>query len=70
MNKLPQELQDKIYLYLDFETLKKTRTYQSNYVKRITKFNIVNDAAKFGNLDNMKWLKENGCPGINICKKK
>ena len=59
---MPQELQDKIFLYLDFKTLKNTRAVQSYYVKKTTEFKDINVAAQNGNLDNMKWLLENGCP--------
>lgn len=58
---LPQEIQDKIFLTLSpygpgFETLERTRVLQSNYVKKVTEFDNINDAAKANNLDNMKWI--------------
>lgn len=58
---LPVEIWDMIFLNLDYETLRKTRKLQSDYVKKATKFNVMNDAAKEGNYENMIWLKKNGC---------
>ena len=57
---LPQELQDKIFLYLDYKTLKNCRELQSEFVKCITQYNNFVDAAKNKNLKNMKWLKDQG----------
>ena len=59
---LPQEIQDKIFLEVDFETLKRTRELQSNYINKVTMYDSIREAAKYGNLENMKWLKEQGCP--------
>lgn len=41
---------DKIFLYLDFATLEKTRCYQSEYVKKLTEFPYINCAAEKGNM--------------------
>ena len=57
-----QEIIDKILLFTDYECLKKTRELQSEYVKKCTEYNYIHIAAENGNLDNMKWLKEQGCP--------
>lgn len=54
--KLPQEIEDKIFLYLDYKTLSKARDLQSGYVKRITQFYNIYEAAKVGNLVNIKWV--------------
>jgi hypothetical protein len=60
MDTLPIELQDKIFLYLDFKTLKNTRILQSSYVKKTTESKTMFIAAENGNIDNMKWLLDNG----------
>lgn len=61
MVKLPQEIQDKILLKLDWETLERSRDLQSEYVKNRTQFKTITEAALHGNLENMKWLKSIGC---------
>jgi len=53
---LPQEVIDKIFLYLDFETLSKTREIQSDYIQSITSYSTLCYAALNGNLANMKWI--------------
>ncbi len=62
MKQLPQELQDIIFLYLDFSTLEKCREIQSEFVKSTTMYNNLEDAAKNDNLKNTKWLKDQGYP--------
>jgi hypothetical protein len=62
MKQLPQELQDKIFLYLDYDTLKKCRELQSEFVKSTTQNANFEDAARNGNLRNLKWLKNKGNP--------
>ncbi|KAJ3250112.1 hypothetical protein HK103_004034 [Boothiomyces macroporosus] len=59
---LPTEIWDRIWLLCDENTLKGTRELQSEYVKKTTEFFTFTQAAKNGNLKNMKWLKENNCP--------
>jgi hypothetical protein len=59
---LPQELLDKIFLYLDYDTLVNCREIQSEFVKSTTHYNCCKDAAINGNLKALKWLKEQGCP--------
>jgi hypothetical protein len=59
---LPQEIIDKIFLELDYENLEETRAIQSEYVQKCTEYFNITDASKNGNLENMKWLKEQGCP--------
>jgi hypothetical protein len=54
--KLQQDLQDKILLELGWNTLNKTRKIQSLYVQRITQYDCIEEAAKYGNLPNMRWL--------------
>ncbi|KAJ3268986.1 hypothetical protein HDV01_001974, partial [Terramyces sp. JEL0728] len=56
---LPVELWDRIWLLCDKETLENTRELQSEYVKRATEHFVFNEAARNGNLEIMKWLKEN-----------
>jgi hypothetical protein len=51
--KIPQEIEDQIFLYLDFETIEITREFQSDYVKQRTKTYSIKTAAKDGNLDEM-----------------
>ena len=65
---LPVELQDKIFLYCDFNTLKKTRELQSKYIKDLTKFDNYTDAIRAKNLDCMKMLYRSGfdIPGSSI----
>ena len=53
---LPNEINDKIFLYLDFESLEKTRIFQSNYVKKVTQYETLLEAVRNGNLDNIKHL--------------
>ena len=60
--KLPIEIVDKIFLMLDYETLQKTRHWQSDYIKKMTQFNNLEEATKNGSLNNMRWLIANGCP--------
>lgn len=58
--KLPIEIQDKIFLYLDSWTLEKLRPLQSDYVKSITKYNTLYKAAQYGTIENIKWLYSQG----------
>lgn len=60
--KLPQEIQDDIFLLLDFETLERFRPLQSDYVKNITECGTFLDAAEFGTIENIKWLLYNKYP--------
>lgn len=55
---LPQELEDQIFLYLDFKDLEATRPLQSEYVKRITKYQTLNEAIENKNDDCLKYLLE------------
>ena len=60
---LPNEINDKIFLLLfrdNYHTLFETREIQSDYVKRLTAYDNIYDAIKFGNLDNIKWVRANG----------
>ncbi len=57
---LPQEILDKIFLYLDYKTLENCRELQSEFVKSTTQYDNFYDAAKNGNLKALKWLKEQG----------
>lgn len=56
---LPTEIWDNIFLYLDYDTLERYRSLQSNYIKRLTQFNSLILAAKHGNIENIKWLFKN-----------
>ena len=56
---LPQEIQDKIFLYLNFVDLENTREFQSMHVKQITKYNNYIDAILNRNLENIQWLYYN-----------
>ena len=58
---IPIEIQDKIFLYLSWEELEKSRELQSNYVKDCTKFGtlinvIKNINIEYNGLNNIKWL--------------
>ena len=55
---LPQEIQDKIFLYLDYNTLEKTRVLQSDYVKKITRYDNYIDAVN--DSTDRKWINNNG----------
>ena len=62
---IPIEIQDKIFLYLSFEDLEKSRELQSPYVKDRTKFGTLIDVikyinAKYNGLNNIKWLLNQG----------
>lgn len=59
--KLLQEIQDIIFLNLDYISLDKTRELQSDYIKKVTQRGEISKVALDGNLENMKWLKEQGC---------
>ena len=57
---LPTDIWNKIWLsFVDEETLKNTRELQSDYVKKWTESFKMQDAAKHGNLGNLKWLLAN-----------
>lgn len=56
MLNLPIEIQDKIFLYLDYESLQNTRDFQSEYVLSKTKFCTYREAILDNNLENIKWL--------------
>lgn len=62
MTILPQEIQDKIFLELDYKTLEISRELQSEYIKHLTEYNSIEKAVDNGNLENTRWLKEQGCP--------
>lgn len=53
---LPNEIQDQIYLFLDYETLENSRELQSEYIKKVTKWDDYEKAIRDRNLDNVKWL--------------
>lgn len=61
---LPVVIRDRIFLYFgtgrDFKTLERTRELQSPYIRQLTQFNNISRDARFGNLDNIKWLREMG----------
>jgi hypothetical protein len=59
---LPQELQDQIFLWLDYETLCETRAFQSRHIKKCTQFSNYRDAIQNNNILNMEWLLERGRP--------
>ena len=60
--KFPREILDLIYLHLDYKTLEQSREIQSEYVKKITQYETMYEAAKNENLSMLRWLKENCCP--------
>lgn len=60
MSKIPVEIMDKIWIQLDFDTLKNTRAFQSEYIKRVTECDDMKTAAENNNLKNMKWIYQNG----------
>jgi ankyrin repeat protein len=61
---LPIEIQDKIFLYFDYENLERTRELQSQYVKDRTKYDNLPDVIRNSNCDkfinNVKWLLDQG----------
>ena len=59
---IPQQLVDLILLETDYTTLQNTRELQSGYIQKCTKYTNYKQAIKEGNLHNMKWLRDNGCP--------
>lgn len=59
MDKLYDDVKDIIFLYLDIDTLRKTRQYQSKYVKKVTETFILKEAILAGNLANVKWILNN-----------
>jgi hypothetical protein len=58
MSVLPQELQDKIFMYLDYSTLVECRELQSPFVHKWTEFDTLDKAVKNGNTNNVKYLIE------------
>ena len=56
LDKLPGEIRDNIFLYLEWETLNNTRELQSKYVKYATECNNYRDATNYRNLENIKWI--------------
>lgn len=57
MSNLPVEIWDHIFDLCDFETLKATRTLQSQYVRNKTMFTSINEClVNNGPVVNMKWL--------------
>src|SRR6478736_2207739 len=57
---LPTDIWNKIWLsFVDEETLMNTRELQSDYVKKRTESFSMQDAARNGNLVNLKWLLAN-----------
>ncbi len=58
MSVLPQELQDKIFLYLDYSTLVDCKELQSPFVQKYTEFDTLYEAVKNGNTNNVKYLIE------------
>lgn len=48
-------------LPVDFETLECYRELQSDYIQNITRYNNFIQVAKYGSLENMKWLIKNNC---------
>ena len=57
---LPQELQDKIFMYLDSDSLKVTRELQSSFVQKYTEFDTLEEAVENGNTANVIKLLEKG----------
>ena len=57
---VPQQLIDLIFLETDYTTLQHTRELHSGYIQKCTKYDNHQDAAEHGNLENMKWLRDNG----------
>ncbi len=58
--KLPQELEDIIFLNLNFDTLVECREIQSAYVKKCTEYNSFGIAAEKGNLHCIRYLFSQG----------
>ena len=55
-NNLPSEINDRIFLCLDWSELVNIREIQSDYVKQITKYNGLINTLENGNFDNIKWV--------------
>lgn len=53
---LPQEIQDKIFMLMDYKDIKETIELQSDYVKRCTEYSSIDEAVKSGNLYCIKYL--------------
>lgn len=54
---LPIEIQDCIWLYLDYNMLESFRKYQTDYVKNKTRYKSLLMAKQNNNLPNIIWLK-------------
>ncbi len=52
---IPQELLDIIFMELDFSSIEKSRSLQSDYVKKCTEYSTITEAAKNGNLHCVKF---------------
>jgi hypothetical protein len=60
MSVLPQELQDKIFMYLDYSTLVECRDFQSPFIQKYSEFSTLEEAVENGNTANVTWLLEKG----------
>lgn len=60
--KLPQEIIDIIFLYLPYNTLKRTREIQTDWVKNYTFHESIYKCVKFKNKKNLIWLIKNNYP--------
>jgi hypothetical protein len=56
--RLPQELEDQIFLYLDYFTLVECRHLQSEFVKTTTQYHSPRLAVLNGHLKNLKWITD------------
>lgn len=66
MNNLPVELKDKIFEYVDYNTLCNTRPLQSEYIQHKTRYKSYFTCIKNGgSLDNLKWIYENDLDEFN-----
>ena len=60
LNKFPEEIRERIFLWLNHKDLERTRCYQSKYIKEITKYKSIREAKKNNNLKNENWLRSRG----------
>ena len=58
-NNLPEEINDKIFLAMDWYELEKIREIQSDYVKQTTRYRMIYNAMPHINLNNIRWIYGN-----------
>lgn len=56
VSRLPVELEDKIFLYLEYDDLERTREFQSEYIRHLTQFKYFADCIRYKNDECLRFL--------------